>query len=106
MAFPVFGPASIESGGNQVDVFDEESSICRSAILAGVITNEGGDIYLKVRGGADNYPSTDKNGIQSVSKGATTRSFEIAMALPMATLRCFDTRFHRMQFFSEPSGTT
>lgn len=44
MNFVVFGPATMELGGNTVELFDEESSICRSAIQAGVIGPEGGDV--------------------------------------------------------------
>ncbi|KAL4441234.1 hypothetical protein ABPG77_011471 [Micractinium sp. CCAP 211/92] len=63
--------------------YTSDSSICRAAIHAGVLTNKGGTIPIFYERGRTLYLSSNKNGVQSNSYGSYSSSFKFtAPALP------------------------
>merc|ERR1712226_909573 len=51
-------------------IYTDDSRICRSAIHAGAITNEGGNVEMEMLPGQSSYLSSENNGILSKSYGA------------------------------------
>ncbi|CAH2311369.1 Hypothetical predicted protein [Pelobates cultripes] len=56
-------------------IFTEDSSICRAAIHAGVLTNQGGTIEIRKIPGLENYEESTKNGVKSFKHGTWSESF-------------------------------
>ncbi len=58
------------------DTYTDDSSICSSAVHAGVITlATGGQVTIEIRPGLDSYQTSTRNGITSSSWGAWSGSF-------------------------------
>lgn len=89
---PLYGPAPEDASSHTPEVYDEDSSVCRAAIHAGIITaEEGGDVVFFAQPGRDEYPSSVRNKIESLSKPASTQSFGVKKPKPLIVLRCSDT---------------
>ncbi|KAL4452252.1 hypothetical protein ABPG75_007914 [Micractinium tetrahymenae] len=73
------------------NAYTADSSICRAAIHAGVLTNKGGTIPIFYERGRVLYLGTTRNGVQSQDWGTYYSSFKFtAPALP-PTATCDDT---------------
>lgn len=59
------------------DVYADDSSVCLSAVHAGVMTAEGGKVLVEIRAGMQNYFGTVSNGVTSHSYGAWEGSFVV-----------------------------
>ncbi|MEE6524621.1 hypothetical protein FKM82_024190, partial [Ascaphus truei] len=70
------------------DVYTDDSSICRAAIHAGRLTNEGGKVIVEKTPGQSSYEEITKNGIKSTKYGAWSRSF----VFPSSSVTPPDTR--------------
>ena len=57
--------------------FTDDSSICQAAILAGVLTDKGGEVSLIIADGQSSYKGGMANGIKSVSRDNYIRSFKL-----------------------------
>jgi hypothetical protein len=58
------------------DTYTDDSSICTSAVHAGLITlTGGGQVTIEVTPGQDSYEGTDRNGITSLDYGVWGGSF-------------------------------
>lgn len=57
------------------DLYTDDSSICTAAVHAGLITTSGGAVTIEIRGGANSYQSTTRNGVTSRSYGNWHGSF-------------------------------
>jgi hypothetical protein len=58
------------------DVYTDDSSACTAAVHAGLISfDRGGVVVLEVRGGQDEYSSSNRNGVASGSWGQWGGSF-------------------------------
>ncbi|XP_071985285.1 uncharacterized protein [Engystomops pustulosus] len=74
----VFCPAECLANGRSVwgtQVYTDDSSICRAAIHAGIISNSGGEVTLLKTPGQASYSGSAKNGITTNNYGAWTGSF-------------------------------
>lgn len=59
-------------------IYSVDSSICRSAIHAGVINDgDGGVVKVTILPGQAKYEGLTRNGIESIASGAAEHSFEI-----------------------------
>ncbi len=77
-AFKVECPANCTSGSVWgTDIYTTDSSICRSAIQAGVITLTGGPVKVQLSPGQPSYVGTAKNGVTSSAWGAYEKSFKV-----------------------------
>lgn len=63
---------SLRVSGSQY--YTDDSSICRSALHAGVINENGGAIHVRRSSGRKSYPSTYHNGVTSRASGEWQRS--------------------------------
>lgn len=61
-----------------VDIYSDDSSICRAARHAGAVTPGGGTVRVTPRGPQQSYPGAQRNGIVSLSYGPFPRSFSVA----------------------------
>ena len=59
------------------DIYTTDSSICRVAIHAGVITKSGGFVRIKFKPGKESYEGTERNGIKTSSWGSFPKSFVV-----------------------------
>lgn len=60
------------------NIYTIDSSICRSAIHAGVINDgDGGVVKVRILPGQAKYEGSMRNGIESFSAGPSDHSFEI-----------------------------
>ncbi|MGZ3456577.1 MAG: LCCL domain-containing protein, partial [Polyangiales bacterium] len=58
--------------------YTSDSSICRAAIHAGVITDDdGGKVTLKISAGEKSYTGSKKNGVKTEDYGSFERSFTV-----------------------------
>ncbi|XP_075472669.1 cysteine-rich secretory protein LCCL domain-containing 2-like [Ascaphus truei] len=69
------------------DIYTDDSSICRAAIHAGRLTNEGGKVIVEKNPGQSSYEESTRNGIKTSKYGTWTGSFVFtsSSALPYAT---------------------
>ncbi|MGZ3424479.1 MAG: LCCL domain-containing protein [Polyangiales bacterium] len=59
------------------EVYTDDSSICGAAVHAGKITPEsGGTVTVQVISGQARYVGSPRNGVDSLSSGSWTQSFE------------------------------
>lgn len=77
-SFTVKCPANCISGSIWgVDTYTTDSSICRAALHAGVITSAGGDVTVTRAPGQSEYAGSERNGITSQSWGSWDSSFTV-----------------------------
>lgn len=57
--------------------FTDDSSICQAAILAGVLTDKGGEVSLMIADGQSSYKGGMANGIKSANRDNYIRSFKL-----------------------------
>ncbi|KAL9589940.1 MAG: hypothetical protein Q9203_001259 [Teloschistes exilis] len=71
--FVIGGPEEDDSGNSTTDtIYRADSFLCQAAIHAGVVSNQrGGCGVAKLAGEHTNFPSTYRNGIQSISFDAS-----------------------------------
>jgi hypothetical protein len=60
-----------------IGIFTDDSSICQSAMLTGVLTDKGGEISFMIADGQSAYKGGVANGIKSVSRENYIRSFKV-----------------------------
>ena len=73
------GCAALEEGIFGTDTYGFDSSICRAALHAGVVTDkEGGTAKVVVGDGQTSYRGTTRNGIRSHDGGRDMGSFTVA----------------------------
>ena len=78
--FTVFCERSCSKKENNVfgdQTYTDDSSICQSAIHAGLLTDKGGEIQFILEQGRQLYSGSTKNGIKSQRRGTYLRSFRI-----------------------------
>jgi uncharacterized caspase-like protein len=61
-----------------MDVYASNSSICRAALHAGVITKAGGPVTVIPDAGRKSYPGATRNGVTSYNEEASELSFRFA----------------------------
>ncbi|KAM4022151.1 cochlin-like isoform 2-T4 [Anomaloglossus baeobatrachus] len=74
----VLCPADCLANGRPVwgtDVYTDDSSICRAAIHAGQIPNNGGQVSVQKSPGQSSYTGSTRNGITSLNYGPWPGSF-------------------------------
>jgi hypothetical protein len=59
------------------DVYTADSGICRAAIHAGILTDNGGTVAVTLDSGRPAYRGSVRNGIQSSDYGAWGKSFQL-----------------------------
>lgn len=58
------------------DIYTDDSSICTAAVHAGFLSYAGGgDVTLEVRGGGEEFPGSERNGVSTSNWGRWGRSF-------------------------------
>lgn len=78
--FTVFCEKGCSKKENNVfgeQIYTDDSSICQSAIHAGLLTDKGGEIQFILEQGRQLYGGSVKNGIKSQRRGTYLRSFRI-----------------------------
>jgi hypothetical protein len=60
------------------DVYTYDSSVCRAAIHAGVITDEGGPVQMTWLPGVETYIGSERNGVQTAEWGQYYASFAVS----------------------------
>jgi hypothetical protein len=71
---PANGSLSNTVWGN--DIYSDDSSICAAAVHAGLISiQDGGEVTIQIRAGADSYASTERNGVRTRGYGVWPGSF-------------------------------
>ena len=73
-------PGCVDKGGSVwgSGKYTSDSSICKAAVHAGVITDDdGGLVHVKVVDGQDKYKGSKKNGVLSDDYGAFDKSFTV-----------------------------
>ncbi len=60
------------------DTYTADSSICFSAIHAGVIDRSGGRVQVTMKPGLQNHVGSDRNGVTSSDWGSYDRSFSVS----------------------------
>lgn len=83
--FVIGGPEEDDSGNATTDtIYRADSFLCQAAIHAGVVSNQkGGCGVAKLAGEHSNFPSTYRNGIQSISFDASfPKAFTFVSGLP------------------------
>ncbi|MCS7072305.1 MAG: LCCL domain-containing protein, partial [Anaerolinea sp.] len=58
--------------------YTDDSSICRAAIHAGVITDQGGPVRVTIAPGQQSYTGSAQNGITTANWGQWNRSFTVS----------------------------
>ncbi|XP_053549096.1 mucin-12-like [Bombina bombina] len=61
-------------------VYTDDSSICRAAIHAGEITDDGGCVFVELKPGQDSYEASTNNGVKSSDHESWTGSFVFTSA--------------------------
>ncbi|XP_078703693.1 uncharacterized protein LOC144928874 [Branchiostoma floridae x Branchiostoma belcheri] len=77
-SFMIVCPADCASTGGTVwgdGIYTDDSSICRAAIHAGRITNNGGEVTVYKLEGQDSYDGSESNGVSSLHYGRWEGSF-------------------------------
>lgn len=59
-------------------IYTDDSSICRAAIHAGVMTDQGGQLLLTIAPGQQSYTGSSQNGVTTSNWGSWSRSFTVA----------------------------
>lgn len=72
------------------DSYTADSSVCRAALHAGVVTRRGGEVTVAASPGQPRYFGVTRNGIASSNFGAYERSFTFPAAVRAATPPCPD----------------
>lgn len=74
-------PAGCDSSGSVwgTGTYSDDSSICKAAIHAGVITSAGGSVSVNIVGGLDSYTGSTQNGVTTSNWGSWSRSFTFGM---------------------------
>lgn len=62
------------------DVYTDDSTICRSALHAGMIGTGGGFVWVREEGGRESYPAVTRNSVASAAWGRWTRSIAFRSA--------------------------
>ena len=73
-------PGCIDKGGSVwgTGKYTTDSSICKAAVHAGVITDDdGGDVHVKVVDGLDKYQGSKKHGVTTDDYGSYEKSFTV-----------------------------
>jgi hypothetical protein len=60
------------------DVYTAESSVCRAAIHAGLLSDAGGTVAVTLGGSQPSYRGTTKNGIQSSNHPQFNQSYQLS----------------------------
>ncbi len=58
-------------------IYSDDSAICRAAVHAGVIGNDGGSFTVTIAPGQSSYPSNTANGVTTSAWGSWGRSFTV-----------------------------
>ncbi len=69
-----------QTGSGQVwgsGTYTSDSSICRAAVHAGVISTQGGNVAVRPVGGRRSYESSSRNGVTTTRYGRWKASFEL-----------------------------
>ncbi|KAI8481845.1 dendrite reproteinration, partial [Branchiostoma belcheri] len=77
-SFTIVCPADCASTGGTVwgdGIYTDDSSICRAAIHAGRITDNGGEVTVYKLAGQDSYDGSESNGVSSLHYGRWEGSF-------------------------------
>ena len=61
-----------------VDIYSDDSSICRAARHAGAVTPGGGTVRVTPRGPQASFPGAQRHGITTLTYGRFPRSFSVA----------------------------
>jgi hypothetical protein len=69
------GSASANGNIWGTDVYTDDSSICKAAVHAGVISSSGGTVTIEILAGRTSYRNSDRYGISSTAFGEWTGSF-------------------------------
>jgi tetratricopeptide (TPR) repeat protein len=65
------------------DLYTDDSSVCKAAVHAGLITfSSGGRVTFEPRAGAPSYSSSTRNGVTTSSYGSWNGSFVFVLDLP------------------------
>jgi hypothetical protein len=63
------------------DTYTADSSVCTAAVHAGLIgVDAGGDVYLEVTAGIEEYVGSERNGVKSGTRGEWLTSFQFIAA--------------------------
>lgn len=84
-------PADCGQDGGTIwgtDTYTDDSSICRAAVHAGALTEEGGVVDIVILGGAEEFPSSEQNSILSSSWGSWGRSFGFVSSASVIEFTC------------------
>lgn len=84
-----------------IGVYTADSSICRAAVHAGVITAAGGTVTIDSRPGRTSYEGRTRNGVTSKAYGKWPRSFAFAAQRASAGDEC-PLSFNRFRGSSAP----
>lgn len=60
-----------------VDVYTDDSNICRAALHAGAITRSGGAVLITPMAGRGSYAGSSRNGVSTTSYGSWPGSFTV-----------------------------
>jgi hypothetical protein len=67
-------------------LYSDNSSVCRAAIHAGVITNEGGIVEVQYQPGQKGYVGGNRNNIDSLSLDKWDKSFKVSNYCPFCPI--------------------
>jgi LCCL domain/von Willebrand factor type A domain len=82
-------PAAMKVGSVWgTDLYTDDSSVCRAALHAGVLTASGGKVTVYPYGGQDAYEGSERKGVYSSDYGAFAGSFGFSDALHPHTGGC------------------
>ena len=56
-------------------IYTDDSSVCRAALHAGIISNAGGVVKIEIRPGQNSYNASSANGVSTTKYGKWGRSF-------------------------------
>ena len=77
-SFSVICPANCKGGALWgTDMYTTDSSLCRAAAHAGIISTEGGLVNVEIKEGLKSYTGSERNGIKSNSWGSFEKSFVV-----------------------------
>jgi LCCL domain-containing protein/VWA domain-containing protein len=82
---------ALEKGGSVwgTDIYTGDSSLCRAALHAGIITAEGGKVTVYPLPGQGSYDGASRNGVESRDYGAYATSFGFRPDIaPQEVARC------------------
>lgn len=74
--------------------YTADSNICSAAVHSGVVSKDGGAVFVTARPGQDRFVGSEKNGVNTANWGAYGRSFVIEVAQPSFFLQaCTELAF-------------